>query len=289
MGTPHYMSPEQATGDQAVGATTDVYALGCVLYEMLVGEPPYTGSTAQAILGKIIAGEPASATKQRASVPANLDAAIRNALEKLPADRFSGAHDFAGALADPNFRHGDVIRTGRNRSVLLAGSVAAVLTIALAWALASVKSGPATTVSRYNLNLGLSPDMAERFASRVVVSPDGSSFVFVGAGGNQLWLRRRDELEPEPLAGTEAGFNPAFSPDGQRVAFLVGTPAVAGLRAVSLRGEPPLELVQGELSRLGHSWAPGRLRLPGFGRRPPARGRGRGGRRIRNADRLGGG
>ena len=59
LGTPHYMSPEQATGDLSVGAATDVYALGCVLYEMLVGEPPYTGSTAQAILGKIIAGDAA--------------------------------------------------------------------------------------------------------------------------------------------------------------------------------------------------------------------------------------
>ena len=57
------MSPEQATGDQAVGGSTDTYALGSVLYEMLVGEPPYPGTTAQAVLGKIIAGEPVSAAK----------------------------------------------------------------------------------------------------------------------------------------------------------------------------------------------------------------------------------
>ncbi len=112
VGTPHYMSPEQATGDQTVGAATDVYALGAVLYEMLVGSPPYVGSTAQAILGKIIAGKLASATEERASVPANVDAAIRKALEKLPADRFTGAQEFARALADPAFRHGVEVEAG---------------------------------------------------------------------------------------------------------------------------------------------------------------------------------
>ncbi len=97
VGTPHYMSPEQATGDQTVGPPTDMYALGCVLYEMLVGEPPYTGTTAQVILGKSIAGKLVSATERRPSVPASVDAAIRKALEKLPAGRFTGAQDFAKA------------------------------------------------------------------------------------------------------------------------------------------------------------------------------------------------
>ena len=103
LGTPHYMSPEQATGDQGVGPATDIYALGSVLYEMLVGEPPYTGSNAQAILGKIIQGKPVSATEERPAVPANVDAAVRKALEKLPADRFKSAASFAAALNDPHF------------------------------------------------------------------------------------------------------------------------------------------------------------------------------------------
>ena len=79
LGTPYYMSPEQATGDQAVGPASDTFALACVLYEMLVGEPPYPGSTAQAVLGKIIQDIPVSATAIRQSVPANVDAAIRKA------------------------------------------------------------------------------------------------------------------------------------------------------------------------------------------------------------------
>ncbi len=103
MGTPYYMSPEQATGDQTVGPSTDTYALGCVLYEMLVGDPPYAGSTPQAVLGKIIAGKPVSAIEERPSVPANVDAAIRKTLEKLPADRFESATKFAEALAKPAF------------------------------------------------------------------------------------------------------------------------------------------------------------------------------------------
>jgi serine/threonine-protein kinase len=97
---------EQATGDMRVGAATDIYALGCVLHEMLVAEPPYTGSTPQAILAKIIMAEPVSVTGQRRSVPPNVDAAIRKALEKLPADRFATAGDLAEALADPGYRHG---------------------------------------------------------------------------------------------------------------------------------------------------------------------------------------
>ena len=107
LGTPYYMSPEQATGDQHVGPPSDTYALAAVLYEMLTGDPPYIGSTAQAVLGKIIQGAPVSATEIRKAVPANVDAAMRKALEKLPADRFMGAQEFARALADPGFRHGE--------------------------------------------------------------------------------------------------------------------------------------------------------------------------------------
>ena len=106
VGTPHYMSPEQATGDRDVDPRTDVYALGCVLYEMLTGEPPYQGTTAQAVLAKILTDPAPAPAKVRGSIRPNVDAAIRKALEKLPADRFTGAQDFARALSDTGFRHG---------------------------------------------------------------------------------------------------------------------------------------------------------------------------------------
>ncbi len=133
VGTPHYMSPEQATGDRDVDPRTDVYALGCVLYEMMIGEPPYMGSTAQAILGKIIQGQPISATEARATVLPNVDAAIRKALEKLPADRFASAQDFAKALSDPGFRLGEekVATAGRGlwNPLSIAASGVAVVAI----------------------------------------------------------------------------------------------------------------------------------------------------------------
>jgi TolB-like protein len=139
VGTPHYMSPEQATGDLSVGAASDVYALGCVLYEMLVGEPPYTGSTAQAILGKIIAGDAERASGERRSVPPHVDAAILKALEKLPADRFLSASAFSDALNDPSFRHGagaTIGAEGARRQVRLAVAAGvAALALGLAWTL----------------------------------------------------------------------------------------------------------------------------------------------------------
>ena len=87
------MSPEQATGEREIDARSDVYALGCVLYEMLVGEPPFTGPTAQAIVAKVVTEEPRALRPKRHTIPANVEAATMTALEKLPANRFASAAD----------------------------------------------------------------------------------------------------------------------------------------------------------------------------------------------------
>src|SRR5687767_5734057 len=100
LGTPQYMAPEQAMGDKNVDARADIYALGAVTYEMLAGEPPFTGPTAQAIVAKVITEKPAAVARVRDSVPAHVDAAITQALSKLPADRPSTPREFASALQD---------------------------------------------------------------------------------------------------------------------------------------------------------------------------------------------
>ncbi|HUP20452.1 MAG TPA: serine/threonine-protein kinase, partial [Gemmatimonadota bacterium] len=110
LGTPHYMRPEQATGERALDPRSDVYGLGCVLYEMLVGEPPFPGPTAQAVLARILTSEPRRVTETRHTVPPHVDAVVAKSLEKLPADRFASAEEFAAALDDPSFGYTQVRR-----------------------------------------------------------------------------------------------------------------------------------------------------------------------------------
>jgi serine/threonine-protein kinase len=223
VGTPYYMSPEQATGDQAIGHKTDIYALGCVLYEMLVGEPPYVGATAQAVLGKIIQGGSISATEHRRSIPPHVDAVIRKSLEKLPADRFASAAGLAGALREPSFRYGpSAVSAGPARGwTRFTALVAAVAMVALAGTVWVVtRPGPTAPVERYAFT-AVTP---EQFAlGEIALGPEGTGMVFYGPrstpGGFQLWYRRYDDLTAAPVASSEGGADARVSPDGAEVAF----------------------------------------------------------------------
>lgn len=99
LGTPTYMSPEQAAGETAIDVRTDVYALGCVLHEMLAGQPPFTGSSARALMARVLTEPPPRLRQMREQVPEHVDAAVFRALAKDPADRFESAGAFADALA----------------------------------------------------------------------------------------------------------------------------------------------------------------------------------------------
>ena len=101
LGTPAYMSPEQALSEPTLDARSDIYSLGCMLFEMLVGEPPYTGVTAQVLIAKRLNDPVPSVRRLRPAVPANIERALSTALAKMPADRFRTAGEFAEALAKP--------------------------------------------------------------------------------------------------------------------------------------------------------------------------------------------
>ena len=132
VGTPAYMSPEQATGDLRLDARSDVYSLAAVLYEMLAGEPPHTGPTAQAIIAKLLTEPPMRLSVVRGDVPAGIDAALARALAKPPAERFASAAGFAEALAGPPARA--ALRHGRSRNRrALTASVAVATVLVAGW------------------------------------------------------------------------------------------------------------------------------------------------------------
>ena len=230
LGTPYYMSPEQATGDQPVGSSTDTYALGSVLYEMLVGEPPYPGTTTQAVLGKIIAGKPVSAREHRSSVPANVDAAIRCAIEKLPADRFGSVQDFVRALGDEHFRYGELATVGADvgvgpwkRLTVAMTAFAAVATLVAGWSL--LRPERPQPVSRQVLSTEGWAGLAVPFGRYAAIAPDGSSMILpVGSseGDLQLALKMLGSTEITPIPGTEGSRDVVYSPDGEWIAYSVG-------------------------------------------------------------------
>ncbi|MGH7512300.1 MAG: protein kinase domain-containing protein, partial [Gemmatimonadales bacterium] len=230
LGTPHYMSPEQAMGEREITAKSDVYALGCVLYEMLTGEPPFTGPTAQAIIARVMTEEPRSLTLQRKTIPPHVEAAVVTALAKLPADRFGTAALFAEALSRPGgstvataaARPRDAARrpaTPRERALALAPWVIAALALggaAWGWLGRSPRQG----ASWQYITFGDGPVPTTAFPS-LALSPDGASLVVKDAIQNaRLWIKRRGELHAVPVPGTERSSHPEFSPDGQWLAFL---------------------------------------------------------------------
>src|SRR5690349_4820561 len=223
LGTPHYMSPEQATAEKDITGRSDIYSLASVLYEMLAGQPPHVGGSAQQIIMKIIAEPVGPVTQFRKSVPPNVAAATAKALEKIPADRFESARAFADALANPAFATTDIrgaaialgdSRGGVSRVLFAATLGVAVLAIgALVWSLRRPVEAP--DVAAVRVPIDLLP--GERLYSggggtTLAISPQGDRVVYDAQLGTglHLMIRRTGETNPRELAPT-LGMQPAFS------------------------------------------------------------------------------
>ena len=241
LGTPHYMSPEQAMGEREITARSDVYALGCVLYEMLMGEPPFTGPTAQAIIAKVMTEKPHALTLHRKTVPPQVEAAILRRCEKLPADRFATAAEFAEALTSTTFTPSMTAfltaarpAAGRWRGVALGAAVLAIAALAFgAWAW---RHESAQSTVRVSVSFPAGEKIRSAPTRRFALSRDGSRMVYIGAdtmSGEQLWIRDLNSLTGRPLPGTSGASAPFFSPDGQSVGFFTGNPGDLRVRTVN--------------------------------------------------------
>ncbi len=233
LGTPQYMEPEQAMGERTLDARADIYALAAVMYEMLIGDPPFTGSTVQSIVAKVMMEKPARIIPQREHVPPNVEAAIMRALEKLPADRWANVKAFVAALRDPNIgADADSVRTTDARAVgsskrlparlVAVGAVGLVAGLAIGL-VASMLSGKRAAVDPAIVT-SIMPPAGGNFGEQqaLALSPDGRKLAFVFAaadGSHNLWVRDVGKLEATPIAGTSGADVPFWSYDGRSLGF----------------------------------------------------------------------
>jgi hypothetical protein len=263
LGTPQYMSPEQATGDHALDARTDIYSLGAVLYEMLVGDPPHTGSTVQAVIAKVITEQPRSVRATRTTVPEAVEAAVMTALAKVPADRFASAADFAAALTG---KKSVSMPSGVGTSTIAAGARATAKprvgvreivawTAAIAAALVALWFGtrgstePAPALGQFEIVLPDSVALSNlATGNRVAISQDGSLLAFIvrtALSPRALMVRSADNSISYTVKGAEGGTYPTFSPDKKWLLYTV----FPRLFKIPVTGGTPVQLAASRLGR----------------------------------------
>ncbi len=257
LGTPQYMSPEQAMGERTIDARSDIYALGAVTYEMLTGDAPFTGSSVQAIVARVLTEKPQPIRTVRDTVPLGAEQAVLRALRKLPADRFTSTNEFVAALTanatavDSAVESASAPRRRGLRLVTASLAVTTVVSLAVAaWALTRVRD--VTSAAIFDAALPDSAPMARVQATvgtgfgqasrQLSVSPRGDFVVYAVQRGDStiLWRRSLIDAAAAPISGTSGGQSPRISPDGQRLAFTTRT----HIMIVPIGGGEPRQLME---------------------------------------------
>jgi serine/threonine protein kinase/Tol biopolymer transport system component len=226
LGTPQYMSPEQAMGERAIDARSDIYALGAVTYEMLAGDPPFTGSSVQAIVAKVMTEKPSPIHTVRDTVPEHVESAVLTALAKLPADRFATAAEFAAGLSTGSGTTGRTIAPRRvtpgkaSRYAWPAFACVALAVAAWGWLRPPTESS-VVVPSRLEISAPNVGGVSTGLQRQIAISPDGSTLLYAASVDGQIVTMRRDLASEEsvPVPGAPdliAGFT--FSPDGREFA-----------------------------------------------------------------------
>lgn len=257
LGTAAYMSPEQARG-RAIDKRTDIWALGCVLFEMLSRTRAFPGDSAADIVAAIVHKEP-DWSALPASTPSNIRDLLRRCFEKTPKDRLRDAGDAKFELTRPPAAviggAGSAPAAMRLSPILwfAAGGIAAALLL-LITPLAQLLTTPgkAPAVARSVIQLPPGTSLALSRGSAVAISPDGRTLIFAGKANNKVQLYRRalDAYDATPIAGTDGATNPFLSPDGRWVGFF----AEEKLKKVSLDGGAPITITSVTNAR-GETWA----------------------------------
>jgi Tol biopolymer transport system component len=266
LGTAAYMSPEQARGKR-VDKRSDIWAFGCVLYEMLTGRRAFDGETITDVLSAVVRSDP-DWSQLPASTPTAVRRMLRRSLEKDPRRRLADIADARWDLDDAFTAEAGAPATaagaGRRARPLMwmaVGALAAATAAVVIWRVLDARS-PASvraTGTWAAATLALDRTDLTALADRFAVAPDGSAIVLVGSGGG-LSIRKRSALEATPIPGVPAdAFAPIFSPDGQSIAFATD----GALMRIGVEGGTPVVLARGGNYFINLTWsADGYIRFP---------------------------
>ncbi len=282
LGTPAYMSPEQARG-LPLDRRVDIWSFGCVFYEMLTGRSTFAGDTASDAIASILAREPDwLALPPSATALAPL---LRRCLEKDAARRLRDISDVTLWLEDAGARPPSAAAPLETQSRLRRWvATAAVLGVAAGVAAAAfllpsrTRAVPAVTTRFELASSSTDPFTAEPAGVNVAISPDGSRLVYTAIrdGATELVVRRLDQLQGTPIAGTEGGQAPFFSPDGEEIGFVT----FDAIKRVPVAGGPVTTICPADAGFRGAAWSPdgtiifsrdagsGLLRVPAAGGTP---------------------
>jgi Tol biopolymer transport system component len=259
LGTPGYMSPEQARG-QAVDKRTDIFAFGAILYEMLSGLRAFDGETAMDAVTAVLNNDPPELPAAERRIPPALTRIVDRCLKKNPAGRFQSASDLAFALEGVSSPSDTAAmapiasgRTGLLQNPRTAWAIAASCALLVALAIATTfylrPAAPEPMVTRLEIT---TPPTGDAYS--MVLSRDGRQLAYVANGdhGSQLWVRPLDQVAAQPLAGTEGAIGPFWAPDGRAIGFF----AEGKLKRIDLTGGA-VQVLADVSNAMGGAWSAG--------------------------------